>query len=388
MIQKPFDRITTGDLNDLIENAVPEGKTIDYKQDLPGATDADKKEFLADVSSFANTSGGDIIFGMTEAQGVPTSIRGLTSTDLDLELRRFDSIISTGLEPRIRYAARTVECDSGAKVIIVWTERSWNGPHRVVYKGHDKFYGRNSAGKYPLDVTELRSAFTLAASVTDRIKAFRTDRIISLVNNDTPIPFTPEAKVILHCIPVESFSRQPQYDVLQYYSDPLKLRPIYSSGYDRRINIDGVVSFSGQEPAFSSYTQVYRSGIVEAVTGALLHHEYQGRIVIPSIDYERELLSYLPECFRILRELGASAPVVVALTLTGVKGFEMGVDAMGWQRSHKITLDSLILPETVVEDLSTPAATILKPLFDMIWNACGYPKSKNFDDGGQWVNRR
>jgi len=34
-------------------------------------------------------------------------------------------------------------------VLVVRSERSWIGPHRVVLKGHDKFYARNSAGNIP-----------------------------------------------------------------------------------------------------------------------------------------------------------------------------------------------------------------------------------------------
>lgn len=385
MIRKPIEQIAQGDLEALVANSVPESKTIDYKQELPGLADADKKEFLADVSAFANTAGGDLVFGVTESQGLPDGIPGV-SGDLDLELRRLDSIISSGIDPRLRYAARIVECGP-ARVVVLRVERSWTPPHRVVFKGHDKFYGRNSAGKYQLDVTELRSAFTLASSITDRIAAFRTDRIIALSNNNTPIPFTPQAKVVLHCIPVESFSTQPDFNVLQYFHDPSRLRPIYSSGWDRRINLEGVISFSGNNPA-TSYTQVYRTGIIEAVTGGLLQHERADRVFIPSIAYEREILSYLRECFRIFGEIGVSAPVLVALTLTGVKGFEMGVGDFGWDSGDKIPSETLVLPGTLVEDLTTPVTTILKPMFDLIWNACGYPGSKNFDKNGQWVNRR
>lgn len=60
-------------------NAVSEGRTIDYKRELPGNSDGDKKEFLADVSSFANTSGGDLILGVDENAGVPIQITGFQS---------------------------------------------------------------------------------------------------------------------------------------------------------------------------------------------------------------------------------------------------------------------------------------------------------------------
>lgn len=62
-LNRPLDSVEESDLQELIDNQVPEGKTIEYKEALPGNSDGDKKEFLADVSSFANAAGGDLIFG-------------------------------------------------------------------------------------------------------------------------------------------------------------------------------------------------------------------------------------------------------------------------------------------------------------------------------------
>jgi predicted HTH transcriptional regulator len=206
MIRAVFANITEADLRALITNEVREGKMIDYKRSLPGSADKDKKEFLADVSSFANTAGGDLIFGVAEVQGVPTDIVGVDVVDLDMELRRLDSIIASGLDPRIRYSMRLVDCANNRRVVVIRCEHSWVGPHRVIFQEHDKLYGRNSAGKYPLDVGELRAAFTLSATTTDRIVGFRTDRIIALSNNDAPIPFVSDPKIVLHCIPIEAFA--------------------------------------------------------------------------------------------------------------------------------------------------------------------------------------
>ena len=41
-------------------------KTIEYKAELHIDTGDDRKEFLADVTSFANSNGGDLIYGIQE----------------------------------------------------------------------------------------------------------------------------------------------------------------------------------------------------------------------------------------------------------------------------------------------------------------------------------
>jgi hypothetical protein len=281
MIGKRLEGITGDDLAALITGGVAEGRTIEYKRELPGGSDGDKKEFLADTSSFANTGGGDLVFGMDESQGLRTQIVGVQSGDLGLEIGRLDSILAAGLNPRIRYAPKVVACAGNQKALVIRVEHSWSGPHRVVFKGHDKFYGRNSAGKYPLDVNELRAAFTLSETVTERIRAFRTDRIIALSNNQSPVSFVTTPRIFLHCIPIESFAGPASYDVIPFYDNPLGLKPMAATAWDRRLNLDGIVTFGGSAPSYS-YAQVYRNGTIEAVQGRILASVYTGVSIIPS----------------------------------------------------------------------------------------------------------
>jgi hypothetical protein len=105
------------------------------------------------------------------------------------------------------------------------------------------------------------------------------------------------------------------------------------------------------------------------------------------VSYERYILDYLPRCFRLLDGIGANVPIVVALTLLKTAGLYMGVNNLWGQPGYPIDSDSLVLPEVIVESLTTPAGQILKPLFDLIWNACGLPSSSNFDANGNWVAR-
>lgn len=387
MIPQPLHAVTQEDLLALISNGVAEGRTLEYKRELPGNSDGDKKELLADASSFANTVGGDLIFGMAEAAGLPTQIAGVAAADLDLEIRRLDSILAAGLSPRIRYVTKVVVTATGERALVVRVYHSWTGPHRVVFQGHDKFYGRNSAGKYPLDVNELRAAFTLSSAATERIRAFRTDRIIALSDNRMPLPFIDGPTVALHCIPLEAFANEARYDVRPLYDNPIPMSPMGTTTWDRRLNLDGVLAFGTQQPC-PSYTQIYRTGVIEVVQGRILAHQYENRPVIPCVSYEQYILEYLPRCFRVLEAIGANAPIVVALTLIKTKGLYMGVNNLWGEIGYPIDSDTLILPEAIVESFATPPNRILRPLFDIVWNACGFPSSTNFDADGNWVDRR
>ena len=98
---KPLDSINAADLQALKDNQMPEGKTIEYKEILPGKTDSDRKEFLADVSSFANAAGGNLIFGVRAKSGLPVEVCGLQTTDADAEVLRLESMIRDSVQPRI-----------------------------------------------------------------------------------------------------------------------------------------------------------------------------------------------------------------------------------------------------------------------------------------------
>ena len=74
---KPLESVNETDLQALVVNEIAEGKSIEYKIMLPKNSDNDKKEFLADVSSFANASGGHLIYGIKEKGGVAIEITGI-----------------------------------------------------------------------------------------------------------------------------------------------------------------------------------------------------------------------------------------------------------------------------------------------------------------------
>lgn len=90
-------------LMELVSTGVPEGRAIEYKRDLPGRSDSEGKEFLADVCSFANASVGDILYGVEEDGGVAVGVPGVTVANPDAEILRLESVIRSGLDP-IRFS--------------------------------------------------------------------------------------------------------------------------------------------------------------------------------------------------------------------------------------------------------------------------------------------
>src|SRR3972149_3327791 len=185
-----FDQIDEACLQRLIATGAAEARDIEYKSATYGGNDDARAEFLADVSSLANTVGGDLIIGMAANNGIPTALAPLM-TDIEKECLRLDSMARDGLEPRIPNlqikAVPLLECGAA---IVIRIPRSYNPPHRVVFKGKNRFWARSSAGKYEPDVDELRTLFTLAPQLADRIRGFRADRIAKIAAGEAPAVLT------------------------------------------------------------------------------------------------------------------------------------------------------------------------------------------------------
>lgn len=66
LLGKSVEQLEIQDILRLVENQIPETKTLDYKKELKLQQGQDKKEFLYDVTSMYNTDGGCLIYGIEE----------------------------------------------------------------------------------------------------------------------------------------------------------------------------------------------------------------------------------------------------------------------------------------------------------------------------------
>ncbi|MBN1919928.1 MAG: ATP-binding protein [Anaerolineae bacterium] len=398
MLPIKLDDITLGDLKSLVANRVGEGKTLEYKREYPDGSDDSVKKFLAGVSAMANTSGGDFLIGIDAQDGIPENVPGVPLGNTDQSKLRLNSWLRDGLEPRLpRCDIQTIPVsETGDYLIIVRVPQSWIAPHRVVYKGHDKFYGRNAAGKYPLDVSELRTAFTLSEQITDRIRDFRAQRIAAVAGDEAPLPLSDNGKSLLHLVPLSAFTNP-------HTVDTIALNQMLSSGQppylptpnDSRgvtgLALEGLVIHDMQSrPTSDFYTLLFRTGILELVYA--FQSAEQGKC-IRSREYEWKLLATLPYYLAFLKHLEVNPSVFLFLSFVGVKGYRLGIsERVAFHQDLDVTTelrkDVLLLPEVVLETLNLDhdgVVSLVRPLLDLIWNAFGHPRSYNFDPNGKWI---
>jgi len=330
-LDMPLEAINESVLARLVLDGVTECKAIEYKLVLPGASDADRKEFLGDAASLANAAGGHLIYGVKAVNGQPVEQCGLPDgTNADAEILGIENSIRTGIAPRIPAVhSRAVPLQCGRVALVVRIPRSFAAPHMVTYRGTSRFYSRSSNGKYQLDVGEIRAAILLGESAADRCRDFRLDRLSKIQIGETPLPLQEGAKVVLQIVPVSFVSQRVGFDdaTVERVARSGALEPLFRSGFTGfRYNFEGVYTYTHPSSAAlaTAYLQLFRSGCIETVDAQILARNKR----IPNVSFEQHIIKSLPNYLKGLQMLGIAAPVFVMLSLVGVRGFKMGVSGL------------------------------------------------------------
>lgn len=392
-----FEELNESHLLAVIADRYSERRTVEYKRDLPGGKDDDKKEFLADVSSLANAGGGDLIFGIDADEGVPMRFAPLDIIP-DAAKLAWEASIRDGIEPRIPgVQVKEVEVEGG-HVLLFRIPRSWVGPHVVTYKKTFRFFSRNSAGKYPLDVGELRLAFLGGNQLAEQIRSFRAERLGRIIAGETPVPLAAHPKVIVHVIPYEAFAGHPSLELNANDGSGL-FRPLFRSyGGTTRWNIDGLLTFEKlpNEDAATAYSQLFRNGIYEGIDAGMITGEIHDQYKAPYLYgqwLEDKLNGELANSLEVLRRIGVQPPMAVLVTLIGVNGYLMiaGERFFG-HSSQQIDRDILLLPDIVldahIQDYRDQLPRLMRPVVDAFWQAGGWPGSPFYDADGTWKESR
>jgi Putative DNA-binding domain len=394
----PLDQVTAAHLNSLVTNAVGEGRQLEYKEQLPIGTDDEKREFLADVTSFANTLGGDLIYGVRETRdaakkptGVPEKIVGLPGVNIDQLKLTLDSLLRDAVDPRMTgVALHTIPRGAEPPCLLVRAPKTTLGLHMVTFKGLGRFYGRATSGRYVLDTAQIRDAFVAADTAVDRVRRFRRERVAAILSGDTPIPVGTGPKVIFHLLPLaapaDTWARFPDDKEGDFALRHLRtLEGAMSLNW--RYNLDGfVLNAVRSDPEGQSYTQLFRTGGIEAVSQnvVVMHPEkktFHGGML------EVALVRTLATSQSAWETLGVTGPIMAALTLTGIRGatINAGPAYYSSRDSERFTVDLLNVPDVVIQDAAAPPAQALKPLIDIVWNAGGTAGSPFYNQAtGEW----
>jgi hypothetical protein len=227
-------------------------------------------------------------------------------------------------------------------------------------------------------------------NIVKQIREFRKQRI-SLISadqeGDLPVQLAGNKRIVFHVISPKAFEFGKAIE-LRYFEQHLKKLITLCNDVQENVttaagfNFEGFLSTSTLPKAKSpyGYTLFFRHGIVEAVDTYLL--ESRGSYIIAA-SLESELIKAFFNFVQQLEGMNIKPPIVVALTLLGVKGYQLYRPGQ-LAAETKIRTDILEMPEIIVQNYSDAPPRNLRPLFDMVWNVFGYPRSLNYNEENEW----
>ena len=395
MINNRLEKVTIDEIKSLVENSVCENKCLEYKQELHIDSDSDKKEFLADISSFANSNGGDMIFGIVEdeKEKIPTNIIGIEYENEDTLIRKLEDFIRQSIQPIIlNIEYKVIDLEKNKCILIIRIPQSIIAPHRVEYKGHCKFYTRNNKGKYQMDVSELRMAFNSSIDLEKRIEEYKLSRCYELIANRYGNLISDSPIFVIHYIPLSALNYSNNLSIIDMERELTKLQSkALGYGYNKNIIVDGITIHekTDKRSAIASYKI---NGIIEKATTSFFKKDYVNESISPSKTVDlmngylilEKVIEDFAEIKNYYNDMGISTPIIISCSIINAVNFTIPTrdwyDILG-----KIDREILFIKNLYIEDFNEKPEIILKPIFDSIWNACGYKNCIAYDKSGNYI---
>lgn len=143
---------TLAEIQSLVAKEIPENLHLDYKR-----SDALKKggtaELTKDVSAFANSDGGCLIYGVIEKDQIPVSLDGGVDTSA-IDREWLENILLANIQPRLDgLVINVIPLTSTHAIFCVAVSRTFRGPHQAEDK---KYYKRFNFKSEPMEDYEIR----------------------------------------------------------------------------------------------------------------------------------------------------------------------------------------------------------------------------------------
>ncbi|WP_127900550.1 helix-turn-helix domain-containing protein [Solirhodobacter olei] len=387
LLGKNFDEIDSATIQALVGAGATESVHLEFKRDPYGSADSDKKEFLKDVSAFANALGGHLLIGVDEVDGAASAVTPIVGIDVDKELLRLESVVRTGIEPAI-VGVRMKRIQAGVgDVIVIQIPRSYNPPHRIIFKGSNRYHSRSSSGTYELSLEELRTLFGQFRSVEERAKTFMRERLLRVQANDGAMPLPVEVgAMIMHLVPLPDFGSGRRHELSELRQQSMAFAPLGASGYTPRVNLDGFLLYRGG-PVCRGYTQVFRDGSVEATSVSMIA-EMDGRRLLPSVAVPERIMQALRSYMTGLRAIDASSPILLQVSFLAMNGVGLGIDPMRvLNPPPTYGREELHLPASIISEYRNDEdyQDVVAEQMDFLWNVFDFERCFYFNSEGKWA---
>lgn len=367
MIEKALAEIQANDLDALVIQQRAEGRRLDYKLELPGGGAEATKEFLADVTSFSNTDGGDLVIGIADEDGNAAEVIGVPADGLDNEITRIENLVRDGVEPRLpSFHIHTVQLNNGKVALVLRMSASLVAPHRV--KASSRFFGRNSRGKFPLDIGELRMAFAATEEMPRKIRDLHSRALSAIDGQNMPTRIGNGPKAVMTVAPLSVLREARDLAINQQNA----ILPARSTDANRLVvGLDGMIVHSTGPDlnAVRTWAVNHWRGYVDfawQIAGATLENV----AYIPRAHVETQIRGAARSAYARLLQHGVEGPWTVMATLLEIDGLRVGYrlpDGFD-QMTEPSWMEEAYLGEVVCDAVDDAA---VQPLVESFWRVFG-----------------
>ena len=261
--------------------------------------------------------------------------------------------------------------------MIVRVPRSWSAPHRVTFLKDMKFYVRNSVGKHPMSVDELREAFAFSASFAERMRAFRDGRVRAIETYQLPFDVFRGPKITVLIVPWSAILDPLDLDIQDRRIDAY-IHPLPVSGWNHQFCLEGVAMIPSDNPV-SAYAMVFRTGVVEFVSP----------IYGPSADWtwiQRVVFETWKQFVAFAKSFGVEPPFSVFVTMIEAADLRLSTDPYSFPTPRPPIRQNIVrLPEELVrlDDFEKPEV-LFKRVLKVAANVFGLAKWPSYDANGNY----
>lgn len=372
------------DIQRLVDDQVEERDTVEYKRDMYGNSDDDKREMLKDITSMANHRGGYIVIGIeAEDEEIPTDIVGIKAGN---HIERITSSCLDNIDKRmVGLEIEDIPLSNGRVVIIISIPESINIPHMITYKGLNQFWKRHGRQKDKMTIDEIGEAFDRRLSNLNRLDRLLFTRKAQILEN-----IGSETQMVISASPAflgdEMIFNNQDNNLRQMILNPPQQLPRgrISCGQPyptiKGLRADQSTPYYST-PSFNEYIEVFSNGYIEFGKQIERKGEYGTYIAsgveIPLIVNFMRFIRSVYEQYLPLR------PLVLSLSILNAKGIWLAVSShssenskVKWQEQH------LELGKFYAENISAERKLLTKAICDRLYQAFNREQCNLFDGAG------
>jgi hypothetical protein len=373
-IHASLEQMTVEAIHELFERQIMEGPRLDYKQSLIPLNDSTKFELLKDVTAFANSRGGHLVYGVAQNEnGIPSQLMPFDIPFVDKLHNEIDNIFNDLIEERIQgLRHRAIPASDGGFYYVIHVPESPQAPHMIKMSiSKPRFYQRVNTVNAPMTIRQIKDTVLRIERAVDVAEDFVTHRIKDLAEEH-------HLFAAVHAIPLYT----------EAYSLDLTDKTIYerfarlSAGEGRHCALGYLIGQYNR--GIHEQVIVTRSGGVEWFKTSIALKHKDGIPILSGAALEARVCDFM----YTVRDIGIDGlldlPALINLCVLSKSGMQMWADGDILDVHH---IEELFCPDSAILYDWADLDLTLKRFFDVLWQTFGIPSSPNFTPNGQRIYR-